>query len=278
MSRALIVNADDFGRTLGVSQGILRAHLDGIVTSSTVMTNLRDASNAVRLAQAEAPALALGVHLNITFGKPILPPSEVSSLIDPEGCFWGRDAYFAGRISPDMAQIRAEWSAQIERLRDAGVTPDHLDSHHHVAAFSPVLMEIYLDLALQLGCGARPFLPADISAEQLAAIYPPQGATHLRAHSDECAKSAPVKRPDQFFAGFFAEHATIAHLLTLLSNLPQGISELMCHPGLVDGELLATSGYAHERERELHALTSPEVKDAIARSDILLTTYREAWP
>ena len=77
MTKRLIVNADDFGRTHQVSDGILSAHCDGIVTSTTVMMSMPGAARDLTRALAEAPKLGLGVHLVFTAGRPLLPPEWV---------------------------------------------------------------------------------------------------------------------------------------------------------------------------------------------------------
>ncbi|HEC34862.1 MAG TPA: ChbG/HpnK family deacetylase, partial [Chloroflexi bacterium] len=143
----LIVNADDFGRTDGVTEGILQAHLHGIVTSTTAMVNLPGAERAVRRATAEAPDLGVGVHLNLTAGRPLLPPDEVPSLLGPDGCFYPihRLVPHLMDLSPD--QVRAELTAQIERFRSWGREPTHLDSHHHVLYLAPHLFRLLVELA-----------------------------------------------------------------------------------------------------------------------------------
>jgi chitin disaccharide deacetylase len=82
--RKLIVNADDFGLTVGVNQAILDAHRDGIVTSTTLMANGAALGQAV-IASQRAPALGVGVHLNLSEGVPISPPSDISTLVDDSG-------------------------------------------------------------------------------------------------------------------------------------------------------------------------------------------------
>ena len=77
--KRLIVNADDFGRAPGVNQGILDAHTHGIVTSTTVMINYPDAPAGIERAQADAPDLGLGLHLNLTSGPPISAPEDIAS-------------------------------------------------------------------------------------------------------------------------------------------------------------------------------------------------------
>ncbi len=86
MTRWLIVNADDFNLTDGVSRGILEAHRSGIVTSTTVMVNLRGLETNRALAQAHSH-LGLGLHLNLTFGPTILPRGKVLTLVDDAGHF-----------------------------------------------------------------------------------------------------------------------------------------------------------------------------------------------
>src|SRR5512141_2434028 len=95
MTKQLIINADDFGRTNGVSEGILRAHQDGIVTSSTAMMNMIGVTNDLSQAKTNAPNLGLGVHLTFTAGRPLLPPEWVSSLIDQHGAFLSQAAIIA---------------------------------------------------------------------------------------------------------------------------------------------------------------------------------------
>lgn len=156
MPRWLIVNADDFNLTEGVTRGILEAHRSGIVTSTTVMVNLPGLEMSRVLSQAH-PRLGLGLHLNLTFGPPVLPPGKVRSLVDDAGRFV-RDH---GRLreAGDPSEIRQELAAQVERFRAIfGHSPSHLDTHHHIHRHPPVL-EAVLDLAVGLGVPVRAFTP-----------------------------------------------------------------------------------------------------------------------
>ena len=104
MKLRLIVNADDYGRTPSVSRGILDAHLNGIVTTTTVMINLPGALEDVRRGIENAPTLAFGVHLNLTCGKPLTPPDRVPTLIGANGWFHGKDHIFN---NPEMLELLA---------------------------------------------------------------------------------------------------------------------------------------------------------------------------
>ena len=122
MVKRLIVNADDLGRTRGINRGILEAHLDGIVTSATLMVNYATAREAVSRCR-EAPGLGLGLHVALTGGAPRLPRERVPSLVDPRGQLPAKPEGLAGS---DPHEVQAEVWAQLERFREiAGRFPTH---------------------------------------------------------------------------------------------------------------------------------------------------------
>ena len=82
--KQLIVNADDFGLTLGVSKGIVDAHKEGIVSSTTLMANGAAFGTAVSISR-RTPGLGIGVHLNLTTGKPVSPARSIPTLVDRDG-------------------------------------------------------------------------------------------------------------------------------------------------------------------------------------------------
>jgi len=152
----LIVNADDYGRTPGVAAGIREAHRRGIVTSTTAMMNMPGIGEALHAAREECPRLGLGVHLLLTVGGPLLPAERVRSLIGGDALFLRPEA-LAGRLSALVyGEVLAEWRAQVERfVAVVGEAPDHLDAHHHVAYWAPVLLRAMLELARAYGCAVR---------------------------------------------------------------------------------------------------------------------------
>jgi predicted glycoside hydrolase/deacetylase ChbG (UPF0249 family) len=121
-ARELIVNADELGLTDGVNSGILEVHRQGIVTSTTMVANEHAFENAVQVAK-QAPRLAVGVHLNITHGAPVLPEVRVFSLVDEDGRFFRRGRFLqrmvAGQI--DTVHVEDEFRAQIEKVMDSGI-------------------------------------------------------------------------------------------------------------------------------------------------------------
>src|SRR5918911_4514999 len=86
MAKLLVVNADDFGLSPGINAGIIEGFEKGILTSASIMVNAPAFEEAVELAQAHE-GLGIGVHLNVLRGKALLPPTEISSVVDADGLF-----------------------------------------------------------------------------------------------------------------------------------------------------------------------------------------------
>src|SRR5260221_11995505 len=140
MLRTLVVNADDLGLTVGVNNGIFDAHDRGVLTSASVFANARATSDAIARA-LRRPSLGIGCHLTLVDGQPTLPPAPVPTLIEDDGRFHRSWKPFIascllGRIS--LVEVEQELTAQIDRIRSAGVTLTHLDAHKHVHAYPPI--------------------------------------------------------------------------------------------------------------------------------------------
>ena len=247
--RRLIVNADDFGRTPGIVSGTLDAHRNGIVTSATAMVLEPAAADGIREARARTPRLDLGLHVVLTGGgEPATRPETLPSLA-PGGRF-ARDAdALPARLDP--GEIQREVDAQVALFEHlAGRPPSHLDSHHH-SARHPDVEPVFAAAAARLGVPARASTPA--------------GRDRLRAGG--------VRTPDVFVEAFYGEGATLGNLLALLEGLPEGTTELMCHPGYPDERLVRESRYARERGREVEVLSAPEVRAALSRLAIELVPF-----
>jgi len=142
MARYLIVNADDFGRSRGVNLGIIKAHKEGIVTSTSFMVNQPFAQEGASILK-DTPSLGAGVHLVFSAGRPLLPPEKVPSLVDSQGLFLTQEALLAKAERVSQEELKAEFKAQIERFRTlVGREPDHLDCHHFVHVHPPFLRRL----------------------------------------------------------------------------------------------------------------------------------------
>jgi predicted glycoside hydrolase/deacetylase ChbG (UPF0249 family) len=246
VTRRLIVNADDWGLTRGVSDGILAAHRHGIVSSTTVLVTA--ALDREQVARLRDSGLGVGLHVNLTLGAPL---TRGRSLVDADGRFVRDARRAAGRVT--AADVRAEVEAQVERFESAiKRSPTHLDSHHHVGLHSPV-REVLLEVARELRVPVRS-----------------QDAT-ARAR----ARSAGLRTPDHFFGesgpdAYWSPDRTVRRL----RELPPGVSEFMCHPGWVDAEL-AYSRYGRQRETEMIGLGGAGARAAAAALSITLCTFAD---
>jgi len=276
MTRTLIVNADDFGRSRGVSAGIVQSHLHGLVSTTTALLNLPGALEDVAQASRQAPALGLGVHLNLTLGRPILEPGHVPSLVAPDGNFQSADALASNAGCLDTREVAAEWRAQIEAFRSTGAVLDHLDSHHHAALLSPSLWEVCLGLAAEYGCGLRPSAPREARDDILFSRFPKSARRFAKYEARRQLHERHIPSVDGLVTRFYADRATLPVLLSILTSIPDGTTELMCHPGWVDEQLQRESGYAQAREHELLVLTSALALQTAAGLRIVRLTYRQA--
>jgi len=244
VSRRLIVNADDWGMTRGVSEGILAAHRHGIVSSTTVLVTADlDRALVGRLLDS---GLGVGLHVNLTLGKPL---TRGRSLVDDQRRFV-RDARHAAARAV-AADVRAEVEAQVAKFEKTfRRAPTHLDTHHHVGLHPPV-RDVVLHVARALDVPVR-------SQDAAARVR---------------ARSAGLRTPDHFFGesgpGAYWSPVTT---LSVLRALPEGVSEFMTHPGWFDADL-AYSRYGRQRETEMVGLGTPSARAAAAALGITLCTF-----
>jgi len=284
----LIVNADDLGWTAGVNRGILQAFHRGIVTSTSLLANGAAFTEAVRAAKS-APGLGVGVHLNLSDGAPVADRESVTSLLNDAGHFAGGPEKLLlkrARGGLVLEEVEVEWGAQIQRVRDAGIRPTHLDGHKHVHML-PGLFEIALRLAKRHGIEAirvsleTSGLRAALSsgAKQRARVVLKQGvqARGLKLLARDArwlAGRAGIATADYFCGIAQTGELTREGVMQLLKNLPEGTTELMCHPGYADEALEKTATRLQaSRQAELEILTDTQIRKLVASQGIRLIDY-----
>jgi len=287
--RNLIVNADDLGWTEGVNRGIAEAHRKGLVTSTSLLANGQAFASAIEVARAN-PELGVGVHLNLSDGPPTASREQVAGLVSGSGNLEGGPESLLLRIaarSLAIEDVEREWDAQIRKVRDAGIEPTHLDGHKHVQML-PGLFEVALKLAKKHGIVAirvsheESKLRAALSSgrEQNAGIVLKQGVQArglklLARDAREMADRAGVVTTDYFCGIAQTGVLTREGVEQLLSSLPDGTTELMCHPGHVDEDLRRTATRLQEsRQTELDILTDARIRKLVATKGIRLISYR----
>lgn len=249
--RLLIVNADDYGLTEGVCAGIAEAIREGVVTSTTAMVASPGATDHLKRWVPELPG-RIGLHLQLTGGRPLLPAAEVPSLVTESGEFrpQARDLR-----SITTEEVGREWRAQLACLRALGVEPTHLDSHHHVHFLRP----------------AAPAYAALAAEERLPARTGPLPVARA-------LQNAGVACPRHLTTSWHGAEPTVGRFLQIVENAftqigGGGTVELMCHPGYVDAALVQQSNYVEQREQELGVLRDPELRELLRERKITLIGY-----
>lgn len=273
MTRLLIVNADDYGLTEGVSRAILEAAERGIVTSTSVL--------AVAPAfEAAAPGLAasdlgVGAHLALVGeDPPLLEAREVPTLVDGRGAFsrsWRQllPKVAAGRVDP--ADVHRELTAQVERITGAGLRVTHVDTHQHVHLWPP-LGAVVLEVATAAGIGAVRIIRSTARS--------PIGATVRRLgrrferHATAAGFRWPASATGLDEAGALAGHRLVGAIDRLgAAGAPS--AELATHPGHADDPDLDRYRWGYRWAEELAALTSPAAREAVDRHGFRLGTYAD---
>ena len=281
--RRLIINADDFGLTGGINRAILQSHLEGVVTSATLMAGANAFEDAVSLT-AFAPRCSIGCHITLLDGASLLQASEIPTLIEG-GNFYASVGMFAprairGRINP--AEIEIEAVAQIRRLQDAKISVSHVDTHKHTHILPQILRPL---LQAAQACGVRrirnPFEPL-----RPASLAGHPGLWKRWIVFRTLHALARVFRQTVNDAGMITTDGTIGMVATgaldneqfrgLIENLPEGTWEFVCHPGYLDAELRSQQTRLQKsREQELNILTSPSTRELLQRNHIELISYHD---
>jgi predicted glycoside hydrolase/deacetylase ChbG (UPF0249 family) len=252
--RQLIVNADDFGFTRDVNRGIVHAHEHGILSATTLMANGDAFDDAVQMARA-TPSLDVGCHLVLIQGRSLLTGRDLPRT-------WDELVRVLLRRELD---VYGELRAQVQRIIDAGVQPSHLDTHKHTHVLPNVLSAV-MRLAKEFDA---PYirLPFDVGWWP---VRPLDAWCRRRLHN------AQLRTTDHFLGFRLTDVLTEQSLSASLSELPEGSTEFMCHPGYMGEELRhAATRLKETRERELEALISPRVREIVDRKGIVVTNYRK---
>ena len=257
MVRRLVVNADDFGFTRDVNAGIAEAYQRGILTATTLMANGEAFEDAVRQA-GENPGLDVGVHL-VLVGMPGLPATLGDCV---------RAVYSGG------LEVYGEFARQVRKVIGAGIRPTHLDTHKHTHLLPPVLRAV-CTVAEEFGIewvrtpGDFPFAYGRKGVVSAAMRWRQWG---MRRE----IRAAGLRHTDWFTGFSWTGAFTEKELVRLMAGLPEGVTELMCHPGNLEGELeTAGTRLKGSRVLELRALTHPAVREAMEAGGVELVGYRE---
>jgi hopanoid biosynthesis associated protein HpnK len=271
ISRRLIINADDFGRSDSINEAVIRAHREGVLTTASLMVGETAWASAVRLAR-ENPRLGVGLHLTLICGHSVLSPEKIQGLVNSKGEFTNNPAkagfrYFFQRGLRE--QLRAEIHAQFQRFRSTGLPLDHINGHLHLhlhPAVFRILMEDADDLGMErVRLTFDPFwLNLRLASGHLGYRLLHVLIFHVlsaRAHGQLSRRGSRFTR--RVFGLLQNSRVDEPYVLNLLKNLPTGDSELYSHPSL------------DEFKNEFDALISPRVKEQVQARGIELIRYQD---
>jgi predicted glycoside hydrolase/deacetylase ChbG (UPF0249 family) len=241
----LIVTADDFGLCAEVNDAICQLHDRGVVQRASVIVNTEHFESSVGALRSR-PALEAGIHLNLTDGRPVLPPGEVGALVNSRGGFRGGRHYgvlthILGRRMP-RDDIRAEWRAQVVKMRRAGLDIKHLNAHGHLHLL-PQLREVVLDLLEEFAIAHVRLVLAGDSARGVLLRLCSRGMVRAIRR-----RGLAVTFPDRILGLGCSGALTEPQLLKELTRRWEGVAELVVHPALGDNPYHRRWRYAGEAE------------------------------
>lgn len=279
--KRLLVNADDFGRHELINQAVEHGVVTGCLRSATLMPGGLAFDSAVAVAKRQKK-LGVGIHFTLVNGYPILPPEEIPSLVTEDGVFLEDHTAFirqflTGHIR--LTEVRAELSAQLRKVEQAGLTLTHADSHQHMHTL-PGILDIVLNLVQAAGIRAVRAPRTPLFCGEFGGI----GQLIGRLGLGTLAKLAACKAMrrglavPEHFAGIVAgEAVTEPYLLDIVRQLKAGTTEVMMHPGTDNGRLIPDCGWDHDFEAELGAIASPTVLQLAASENVEFVNFRSLY-
>ena len=250
----LIINADDFGYSKAVNLGIMESHINGVLTSTTLMANMPGVDHAVSLLK-DMPNLCVGAHLTLTCGKPMLG-EKVSTLIKENEYFFKLEDVENKVVQMDIREIYEEWKTQIRYLLNKGVNLSHIDSHHHVHTFKEH-EEIIKVLSEEFNLPVRNC----------------NNVLENKIRFLDLCNYNPIRNMEEKYENVRIEcFKAIEEIIK--KNIQYENTEAMCHPAFLDSYLLENSSFNIARIREVDILCDQLMRDLINKYEIKLCNYK----
>lgn len=253
----IIFNADDIGYSEAVTLGIIKAHQDGVIVTTTMMTNMLAAPFAAKLLK-ENPGLYCGQHSNIVIGHPVSDPKLLPSLVDENGCFNVKARLKQG-LKLNVEEIKIEVRAQAERFKELmGHYPTHIEGH---AVFDPGLSIAIREVATEIGVH---YTDSSVSFKD--------GKMVVERDTHNSGWEVPV-RPK---VAYYQDKVSLDYWLEDQSELlKEDLVEMHTHPGYIDQDLLDWSSYNITRAKEVQIACDPRLKEWAEKNQVQFITFED---
>ena len=236
------------------------------------------ADDAVRRAKS-SPGLAVGLHIVVVRGRPVLAAGEVAALVDARGEFDDELVRAGVRyffLPAARRQLAAEIRAQFEAFAATGLTLDHVNAHNHMHVH-PTVLGMILKIGPEFGMRAvrLPFEPSPRLGfkEFLGRLFLAPWIALMKRR----ILRAGVGCNDRVFGLRDTGRMGRERVVPLLENLPEGVSEMFFHPATGPWEGVEANAEGFRFEAEYRALIDPGVAQAVTRSGAELVAFRDIW-
>lgn len=248
--KKIIINADDFGLSEAVSLGIISGHVEGIISSTSLMVNMPYAKEACKLAK-NYPSLGLGVHLNVTLGKPLSDISKIPSLINRKKLFYSGKDYNLGIVNSSEEELLLEFEAQIQKFIEfTGKKPDHINYHHKYDFFG--LYPRITDYLIK-----KYNVPLRLEKEHRGYPFP-------------FASKIEIMMKEELDEESFYQY--------IENNVKDDLVELPNHAGFVDYELIKMSSLSTGRAKDLYLLKNIQIKELLMAKGYEIVNWSKVEP
>ena len=274
------MNADDFGLHEEINKGIIKGYQEGFITSTSLMCSAPAFEDAVVLAQ-ENPGLGIGIHLTLVGSVPsVLPKEKISSLVDNKGLFPENYVAFAkmfytGQVK--MVQLELELRAQIEKALATGLNITHMDSHQHthvLPGMTGLVVKLCNEYKIKnIRIPQEGYFFSGGFAGGLGRKVGRAGLSFCASLAAMQAKSAGLAYPNNFFGMLAGGNLNEALVGNIITALPDGVSEIMTHPGLNKQELDKHFTWDYHWEDELDAFLSAKNKTLLEQRNVALMNF-----
>ncbi len=278
----VIVNGDDLCRDEKTNNAIITAFRKGVVTSTSAFINLEGSVEQLIKIHRENPDLPIGLHLNLTAGTPVANQKDLESLTDCNGRFYDIGDVIKHLPSMNVQAVKKELNAQVELFVSSGVPLDHIDYHYHLPALFTPFFKIIREIALKYKVPVRNPLPASMyrlitlngnggggsTAIKKLISFAVANPLKVVPVLKKIGREAIILQKDlmlaegikstNWFIDSFYNNASVENFFSILEQLPEGLSEIVCHPGL---------------DKELEVLIDEKVKNAFERLNIQLVSW-----